>query len=180
MTSPSGSGLPDAAGLSGVPSGVPVALVPGALALLASYGSLVDPVADLRAACLRAVGVLGSRVRVVASGDAGLRVGAGLVAVAGASVAAADATSTGVLVVGNGSAKRTEKAPGHFDERAEAFDEAIRAALLAGGPVEVDAALAEELWADVGALEVVRGLATPEVLYDDQPYGVAYWVMLWR
>lgn len=179
MTSRSGSGLPDAAGLSGVPSGVPVALVPGALALLASYGSLVDPVADLRAACRRAVGALGPRVRVVASGDAGLRVGAGLVEAAGASVAAADAT-TGVLVVGNGSAKRTEKAPGHLDERAEAFDEAIRAALLAGGPVEVDAALAEELWADVGALEVVRGLATSEVLYDDQPYGVAYWVMLWR
>lgn len=161
---------------------LPVALVPGALALLASYASLVDPVADLRAACLRAVGALGPRVRVVASGDAGLRVGAGLVAAAGASRAESDAEAdaTGVLVVGNGSAKRTEKAPGHFDERAEGFDEAIRVGLLAGGPVEVDATLAEELWADVGALEVVRGLATPEVLYDDQPFGVAYWVMLWR
>lgn len=184
MTSPPGSGSPDAAGLSGVPSGVlsgvPVALVPGALALLASYGSLVDPVADLRAACLRAVGALGPRVRVVASGDAGLRVGASLVEAAGASLTAADDAATGVLVVGNGSAKRTEKAPGHFDERAETFDAALSTALVAGGPVDVDATLAEELWADVGALEVVRGLATPEVLYDDQPYGVAYWVMLWR
>ncbi len=38
-------------------------------------------------------------------------------------------------MVGNGSAKRTEKAPGHFDERAEAFDAELGASLRAGRTV---------------------------------------------
>lgn len=166
------------------PGGVPVALVPGVLALLPEYASLDDPVADLRAACVKAVGALGPRVRVVASGRSAERVGAAIVAEAGGGVVAAGATAdsgaeTGVLVVANGSAKRTEKAPGHFDERAEAFDAALGASLRAGGPVEIDAALARELWADAGALPLVDGLGEATVLYDDAPFGVAYWVMAW-
>ena len=50
--------------------------------------------------------------------------------------------------------------------------------------VEVgDAALAEELWADVDALvalpEVGR-VTDVQVDYDDAPYGVQYWVVRWQ
>ncbi|UMG91169.1 hypothetical protein [Nocardioides sp. TF02-7] len=82
-----------------------------------------------------------------------------LVAEAGATVV--DDAETGVLVVGNGSAKRTEKAPGHLDERAEAFDAAVGAALLAPDPAALaalDERLAAELWADVAALRELGGL----------------------
>ncbi|WP_231123561.1 class III extradiol ring-cleavage dioxygenase family protein [Nocardioides sambongensis] len=152
-------------------------LVPGVPALLPEYASLEDPVADLRAACRTAVERLGPRVRVVASAPSGGRVGAALVEASAGQVV--DDGETGVLLVGNGSAKRTEKAPGHLDERAEAFDAAL-AAGLRGGTVAVDAALADELWADVGALAAVDGLGAGEMLYDATPFGVAYWVVGWR
>ncbi|WP_246383270.1 hypothetical protein [Nocardioides stalactiti] len=93
---------------------------------------------------------------------------------------------TGVLVVGNGSAKRTLKAPGHLDERAQPFDEEVRRALvepLPAGLAGLDPALAEHLWADVGAFTALADLLTPahrvEVRYDDAPYGVQYWVLRW-
>ncbi len=156
---------------------VPMALVPGVLALLPAHASLEDPVAPLRAACLAAVGRLGPRVRVVASGGSGGsggRVGAALVAAVGAAVVESD--ETGVLVVGNGSARRTEKAPGHFDARAEDFDAALRTDLASADP-----ALADELWADVAALGELAGrtLAEADLLYDDLPFGVQYWVAVW-
>lgn len=192
--------------------GVPVAVVPGVPALLPERASLEDPVADLRAACLPAVAGLGPRVRVVGS-PLGTRVGAHLVRTAGSQVwpddllpaersvegAAVDLTrplwcgisladelpgATGVLVVVNGSAKRTEKAPGHFDERAEPFDELLRELLVGPDPAAlaaVDTALAEELWADVDALPALAALLAPgaevDVTYDDAPYGVQYWVI---
>lgn len=152
------------------------ALVPGVLGLLPSYASIEDPVAGLRSACLEAVGLLGPRVRVVASdatGGSGARVGAALVTAAGARVV--DDDETGVLVVGNGSATRTEKAPGHLDERAEAFDDALRASF---DPVDPD--LAAQLWADADCLRVLPPLAEAEVLYDDAPFGVQYWVAVWE
>lgn len=153
----------------------PIALVPGVLALVPEYASIEDPVAELRAACLAVVGRLGPRVRVVASGGSGERVGAALVAAAGAAVAVSD--ETGVLVVANGSGRRTEKAPGHFDERAEEFDAALRADLSSADP-----GLAVELWADVAALGTLAGrtLADADVLYDDLPFGVQYWVAVWH
>ena len=93
---------------------------------------------------------------------------------------------TGVLVVGNGSAKRTPKAPGHFDERAEVFDDDLRRALLEPLPSALsglDQALAEELWADVAGIKMLGDLLTPahtaEVTYDDAPFGVQYWVIRW-
>ena len=101
--------------------------MPGVPALLPSYASIDDPVAELRAACLEVVAGLGPRVRVVAS-DAGRRVARSLLAEVGAEEVTDE--PTGVLVVGNGSAKRTLRAPGHFDERAEVFDDDLRRALL--------------------------------------------------
>jgi hypothetical protein len=152
-----------------------IALVPGAPALLPSYASLDDPVAELRAACLEVVAGLGPRVRVRASGPSAARVAAALVEAVGAAVVDDAGTGeTGVLVVGNGSAKRTEKAPGHFDPRAEEFDAALRRT-FAG----IDADLAAELWADTGCLGGLPPLAEATVLYDDAPFGVQYWVALW-
>ena len=161
----------------------PVALVPGVLALLPAYASIDDPVPDLRAACLDAVAALGPRVRVVASGS-GERVGRHLVETSGAEVV--DADESGVLVVANGSAKRTEKAPGHLDERAEAFDETLRELLVGpdpGGLAAVDTDLGAELWADVEGLVALGDLLTRahavDVTYDAAPFGVQYWVIRW-
>lgn len=161
-----------------------IALVPGVPALLPSYSSIEDPVADLRRACLAAVTDLGPRVRVVTGQDPGLRVARHLVAEAGAEESADE--PTGILVVGNGSAKRTPKAPGDFDERAEVFDDDLRRALLEPLPSALsatDARLAEEMWADVEGIRALGELLTPadqaDVRYDDAPYGVQYWVISW-
>lgn len=150
----------------------PTALVPGVPALLPAYASLEDPVADLRAACLAAVGRLGPRVRIDAPDASGRRVAEALVAAVGAAVV--EAGESGVLVVGNGSARRTEKAPGHLDDRAEAFDAALRTS-FAG----IDADLAAELWADTACLGGLPPLGEAEVLYDAAPFGVQYWVAVW-
>jgi hypothetical protein len=154
-------------------------LVPGVLALLPAYASIEDPVADLRAACLDAVGWLGADVRVVADGQ-GARVAAHLLA---------STTRTGdepsYLVVGNGSARRTEKAPGHLDERAAAFDADLGRSLRDGpfrSLAAVDRDLARELWASVdGIVEMaaVPDLSLVQVDYDSDPFGVQYWVIRW-
>jgi|EndMetStandDraft_3_1072993.scaffolds.fasta_scaffold385821_2 hypothetical protein len=177
-----------------------VALVPGVLALLPEYAGIEDPVAELRAACLAAVSWLGGEVTVLGDPQ-GRRVAESLLEVALVSTRslALAAQPPGVevsrrlpaqppqppqpayLVVGNGSAKRSEKAPGHFDERAEAFDAALGESLRAGAP-EVDRDLARDLWAAVdGISEFPRlsAISPAEVTYDDTPYGVQYWVMTW-
>ena len=93
-----------------------------------------------------------------------------------------------MLVVANGSARRSEKAPGHRDERAAAYDSDLEKALRAGDISalrSLDPSLAEELmvgnvagFASLGEL-LTPGLA-PEVDYADDPFGVQYWVMRWR
>jgi hypothetical protein len=152
-----------------------VVLVPGVLALLPEYASVEDPVAELRAAALAAVARLGRDVTVLAD-EQGSRVAAYLLGATDR-----DRPDPSYLVVGNGSAMRTEKAPGHLDERAEAFDAALGASLRAGRPA-VDAALAGELWASVDGimrLGELGDLGTAQVDYDDAPYGVQYWVVTW-
>jgi hypothetical protein len=154
-----------------------VVLVPGALALLPEYAGLDDPVRDLRAACLSAVAWLGRDVEVLAD-DQGARVGAYLV----------DATTRSVdepsyLVVANGSARRTEKAPGHLDERSFAFDDGLREWLFGRGPLP-DAALGAELLASMTGFalmaERVAPWGQPVVDFDDDPFGVQYWVLRWQ
>lgn len=154
-------------------------LVPGALALLPEYASIEDPVADLRDACLEAVGWLGADVTVLADAQ-GSRIARHLL-----DSTTRTAEEPSYLVVGNGSASRTEKAPGHLDERAVAFDadlgrhlEDPRSGALAG----TDRELARELWADVDAIVELAGvpdLSLVQVDYDDDPYGVQYWVIRW-
>ena len=58
--------------------------------------------------------------------------------------------ATALLVVGDGAATHTEKAPGYLDERAGPFDDAVAAALAAADPAALaalDPTLAAGLWA---------------------------------
>lgn len=167
-----------------------VVIVPGTLALLPAYASIEDPIPDLRAAVHDAVAWLleeREATELVASPGA-RRIAEHLL---GPSLVAepVETRRPGLLVVANGSATRTERAPGHFDERAAAFDAAIGKALADGDPgalADIDLDLADELWALPDA-HVLRSLAdqvprptSVQVDYDDAPYGVQYWVVRWQ
>ena len=93
-----------------------------------------------------------------------------------------------LLVVGDGSACRTEKAPGHLDPRAEAFDLAAERALRDGSPdglLALDPGLAGELLcAGRAPWQVLAGAAAggpwqARVTHAEAPYGVAYLVASW-
>lgn len=165
-----------------------VALVPPVLALLPEYAGLDDPVAPLRAAAEDAVRWLaGGGGFAVEGSDQGRRIAAALAASAG--VGLDPASTEALLVLGNGSARRTEKAPGHLDDRAQGFDAVLLAALRDGDADvlgRVDRNLADELWAEVEPLRrlavEVDGFAgtRARIDYDDDPHGVAYWVMRWE
>ena len=107
----------------------------------------------------------------------------------GADLAGRD-TKTGLLVIGDGSARRGPRAPGHFDERAAAFDAAAERAVRAGDTralLELDPGLARDLMATgraawqvlAGALEGCTSLSV-EVPYAADPFGVAYLVATLR
>ena len=97
----------------------------------------------------------------------------------------------GVQVLGDGSARRGEKAPGYLDERAFPFDDAVAKALADGEAAELadlDSDLAAELMV-LGAsafrflgLLALRQSARPDaaVTYHDDPFGVDYVVATWR
>jgi hypothetical protein len=179
-------------------------VVPSAPLLLPEHAGLVDPVPALRAACREAVSWLvgqhPDRVAVLAAParpdnlargadeGVGVRLGRHLLREVGFSGEPGEpGRAGGVLVVANGSATRTEKAPGHLDARATGFDEAIETALRVGDAAtlrELDAALGEELWCfDVPPLRELGRLATGDVAavcdYADDPFGVQYWVVRW-
>ncbi|GAA3608513.1 class III extradiol dioxygenase subunit B-like domain-containing protein [Marihabitans asiaticum] len=95
---------------------------------------------------------------------------------------------TVLVVVADGSAKRTVKAPGHLDERAEGFDAGLSRALAAADAdalAALDPVLADELWCrGRAALQVLAGAAggspfAPSVDHDEAPYGVGYLVATW-
>jgi hypothetical protein len=107
----------------------------------------------------------------------------------GADLAGRD-TKTGLLVIGDGSARRGPRAPGHFDERAAAFDAAAERAVRAGDTralLDLDPGLARDLMATgraawqvlAGALEGCTSLSV-EVPYAADPFGVAYLVATLR
>lgn len=91
----------------------------------------------------------------------------------------------GMLVMADGSARRSPRAPGHFDPRAAAFDAELERAVRDGKPGalrDLDETLARELLA-VGrpAWQVLAGampgpVPSAEVLYADAPFGVCYLV----
>ncbi|MFJ7130699.1 hypothetical protein [Streptomyces sp. NPDC098101] len=101
---------------------------------------------------------------------------------------AASAGRVALLVMGDGSACRTVKAPGYLDERAAGFDaEAVRALAGADAPalLALDAGLAHELKVSGRApWQVLAGAAEGagldgRLLHEDDPYGVEYVVAAW-
>ncbi len=172
-----------------------VVLVPSTLLLLPEYAGQVDPVPDLRQACRETVGTLRERpVRVVTARarpdnrargvaePAGLRIARHLL---GDADVRDDAEH--VLVVANGSACRTEKAPGHLDERAEGFDTTIEHALRGGDPAAALALtedLACELWChDLPSLQwLLRAVQDADggLVHAEATHGVAWWVGSWE
>jgi hypothetical protein len=97
-----------------------------------------------------------------------------------------------LLVMGDGSACRSDKAPGYHDPRAEGFDATVVRALATADPaalLALDGALSDELvcggrvaWqALAGAAMADGGTAAwgGTVLYDAAPYGVQYTVATW-
>ncbi len=93
-----------------------------------------------------------------------------------------------LLVLGDGTACRTEKAPGYLDRRAEGYDAAVVDALRRPDPdalLTLDPALSAELRvAGRAAWQVLAGAAgdrpwRARVSYADAPYGVGYVVANW-
>lgn len=98
------------------------------------------------------------------------------------------ASRTGVLVLADGSARRSVKAPGYLDDRAAGYDGQIEAALAGGEPAglaALDAGLAAELLvAGRAAWQVLAGLVEGQRFaarryYGDDPFGVWYPVLGW-
>ncbi|MCW2943547.1 MAG: hypothetical protein JWR24_264 [Actinoallomurus sp.] len=93
-----------------------------------------------------------------------------------------------LLVMGDGTACRTQRAPGYLDTRAEGFDAGVARALAgadAGALTRLDAGLAADLRAAGRApWQVLAGAArddrfSAELLADAAPYGVGYLVASW-
>jgi hypothetical protein len=95
-----------------------------------------------------------------------------------------------MLVLGDGSASRTPQAPGHFDDRAEPYDAAVARALATADTAALaglDPELSREL--HVAGLPAWKALADAaaaseaeydaDLLYDEAPYGVGYFVATW-
>ena len=213
--------------------------------LFRELGGASDPVAELRAAALEALGVVGGAAdHVVVVGpaeeartwDAGagvdvrrfggpggrtcrpglplsLGVGARLLQEAGwtgpvdlvsvrssadrakvdslADSLAGRSGRTGLLLMGDGSARRGSTAPGYVDERAFPWDDAVAVA-LAGGDADslagLDVPLAEELMVHgsasfrlLGAVGLRCGPPSRSALpYRGDPFGVTYFTALWH
>ena len=99
---------------------------------------------------------------------------------------AAFAPRAALLVMGDGSARRSPIAPGHLDERAAPFDAQVELAIRDGNLdalAGVDPALARELMAtgrpawQVLAGAMGAGNPVTEILYADAPFGVSYLVV---
>lgn len=98
---------------------------------------------------------------------------------------------TALLVLGDGSARRGDKAPGYLDERAFPFDDAVADALARGDAqalCDLDPGLAEELMVFgrtvfrlLGAVAVAQQAVTQAALtYRGDPFGVSWFVATWQ
>jgi hypothetical protein len=148
---------------------------------LANTGTGSPPLAlGLGAMLLDQAGYAGSR-RLQAIGQ---DEPAGACAKMGADLAGSGAR-TALLVMGDGSARRGLKAPGYLDPRAADFDAEVERAVRAGDTgalLRLDPVLARDLMAGGRPAWQVLAGALPwpapatEVLYRDDPLGVAYLV----
>ncbi len=108
----------------------------------------------------------------------------------GAALAQAAGPADALVVMGDGSARRSERGPAFLDPRAEPFDTAVAGALAAGdcqGLLDVDEHLAGDLLvAGRAAWQVLAGAGSSgpaphaELLLHEAPFGVAYLVAVWR
>ncbi|HEY8728382.1 MAG TPA: hypothetical protein VIL94_02290, partial [Acidothermaceae bacterium] len=99
------------------------------------------------------------------------------------------AEATALLVMGDGTARRSSKGPGYLDPRAKAFDAHVVTALGAGDAAAlaaVDDALAADLlvagvgaWKAAAAILATEGPWQSRVLFADAPLGVMYVVASW-
>ena len=121
------------------------------------------------------------------AGHAGTRLGVGPDDLA---AALGDVPGTvGVLAMGDGSARRSEKAPGALDPAAGPFDAAVAAALATGDPgalagLDPDAgerllAAGVPVWRAVGAALAGREVRA-DLRYDEAPFGVGYLAATWQ
>jgi len=96
-----------------------------------------------------------------------------------------------LLVLGEGSARRGDKAPGYVDDRAFGFDAETGRALGEGDPAGLlrqDARLADELmvagrasfWVMAAAVQAQGRPVKANLGYSDDPFGVMYFVATWR
>ncbi|MGY1745657.1 hypothetical protein [Blastococcus sp. SYSU D00695] len=121
------------------------------------------------------------------AGHTGPRLGVGPEDLAGALAGLPGGAA--VLALGDGSARRTVKAPGYLDDDAAPFDAAVAAALAsgdAGALAGLDAAAGERLlaagvpvWRAVGRVLGGRAVVAPRLLHDAAPFGVGYLVATW-
>lgn len=95
-----------------------------------------------------------------------------------------------LLVLGDGSACRAERSPGHDDPRAEPYDQAVARALAGadtGGLLALDAELSAGLKAAgraswqvlAGAVRAAGGPWRGELAYAGAPFGVTYFAASW-
>jgi hypothetical protein len=105
----------------------------------------------------------------------------------GVEIAALD-ERVALLCMGDGSARRSEKAPGWLDERAELFDTGVAAALAEPDPsalLDLDVQLARDLMvAGRASWQVLAGAALggrwrADLSYAEAPFGVGYFVASW-
>ncbi|NJQ01938.1 class III extradiol dioxygenase subunit B-like domain-containing protein [Streptomyces zingiberis] len=140
---------------------------------------------------LAVAGWLLERTRWAAAPVEGIGVGEPLAAQRCAQVGreiAAGAERVALLVMGDGSACRSVRAPGYLDERAAGFDADAARALGAADTaalLSLDAGLAQELraagrapWQVLAGAGEGAGLGG-ELLHDEAPYGVGYLVAAW-
>jgi hypothetical protein len=101
----------------------------------------------------------------------------------------AAAPRVGLLVIADGSARRTLKAPGYLDERSGPYDSRVRQAVSTGDMAtlrRLDPNLARELmatgWPALQVLAAALGDDCPHatIHYDDAPFGVGYLVASFR
>jgi len=100
----------------------------------------------------------------------------------------AEASDVALVVLGDGSARRSTGAPGYLDERAAGFDAAVAEALRSGDGRELeklDGDLANELLAGgvpawhAAAAVLLEQTYAAQLSYDEAPYGVGYFVAAW-
>lgn len=98
---------------------------------------------------------------------------------------------TVLVLLGDGSTRRGDQAPGYLDERAFPFDDAVAKALADGDAHalrNLDVGLADELmvlgataFRLLGAVAVRQGTRPRAALtYRDDPFGVSYFVATWH